>query len=475
MMLLLAIIMVIVAFAGAASSPSPRNVNQLSQWANQQGVVMHDSLQWKKAAAAANDGGESKDADDDENNNDDDNIGLELKGSVPPGTVLLKVPRSIVFDAQCIRKEFEDENPDGRVQKALDKLAQSGFDQHRDGFFIFCKVLRCCQEGETSLWSPYIQSLPRHFIEFSNTEKNCLPFYAKYVADYQEDKFKAFSDAAVESGLVESVVSSDDDNNDDDDFNQARWAFCAISSRFWKTPLTEAGTAEIMKGNAPPGATADATSELVPVGDMFNHREPPNVAITHEGDFVNFVYKGDDHGNVDVDGDDITAAADTTKDLYITYGQPSNPHRFLGIFGFVPAVNDMPNVWSHVIYTDNPFTDDVEYMVFRAEDGHVPKKVWDAVLYALLEPKHPPNEPPEFTDEQHTKYRTHTADVLQGHVTRQLEELSALREKIKMIEAIGSSSYSDNTNNIPLIRQHNEFLTDVFTKEQKQVQDELNE
>ena len=443
-LLLMAIILIVAPFtaASSSSSSSPRNVNQLSQWANQQGVVMHDSLQWKQQT--------------DEN---DDNIGLELKESVEPGTILLKVPRNIVFDAQCIRKELEAESPDG-VQKALEKLAQSGFDQHGDGFFIFVKVLRCCQEGEKSLWSPYIQSLPRQFIEFSNTEKSCLPYYAKYVADYQDDKFKAFCDAALESGLVDSVVS---DSDDDDDFNQARWAFCAISSRFWKTSSTEAETAAIMKGNtADTDATEKntATSELVPVGDMFNHREPPNVAITHEGDFVNFVYKGNNG-----DGDDI-------KDLYITYGQPSNPHRFLGIFGFVP-VNDMPNVWSHVIYVDNPFTDDVENMVFRTEDGHVPKKVWDAVLYALLEPKHPPNEPPEFTDEQHTKYRTYTADVLQGHITKQLQELSALREKIKMIEAIGSSS--GNTNNIPLIRQHNEFLTDVFTKAQKQVSEELKE
>eukprot|EP00536_Pseudo-nitzschia_multiseries_P010565 jgi/Psemu1/26361/gm1.26361_g len=410
-----------------ASIPtSPRNVNDLSRWANEQGVVMHDSLRWKN--------------DDDDN---DDNIGVELTQSVEPGTVLLKVPRSIVFDALRIRDELEKESPE-QIQKALEHLRQSGFDQHVEGFFIFLKVLKCCQEGESSLWSPYIQSLPRHFVEFTSPEKSCLPYYAKYVADYQEEKLKAFCDAAVVSGLVDGSAESSESE-------EARFAFCAVSSRFWKTSSTEAGTAAMMKGTAGT-QEEDATSELVPVGDMFNHREPSNVAITHEGDYVNFVYKG----NVGADGEE------ENNDLYITYGQPSNPHRFLGIFGFVP-VSDMPNVWSHLVYVDNPFTDDVEKMVFRVSDGDIPKHVWDAVLYALLEPKHPPNEPPEFTDEQHVKYRTYTADILQGHIKTQLEELAALRNRIKMLEALGTSP------NIGLIRLHNEFLTDVFEKASKQV------
>ena len=418
---------------------SPRNVNDLSRWANQQGVVMHDSLQWKQQKTKGN-------GDDDDTN--DDNIGIELKESVEPGTVLLKVPRSIVFDALRIRNELEKESSE-KVQKALEKLGQSGFDQHAEGFFIFVKVLRCCQEGESSLWSPYIQSLPRNFVEFSSAEKSCLTYYAKYIADFQVQKFDAFCDAAVGSGLVDGSSTESSSKNE-----QARFAFCAVSSRFWKTSSSEERTAAIMKGTTPSPETDNATSELVPVGDMFNHREPPNVAITHEGDYVNFVYKGNAGAADDQE--------DETKDLYITYGQPSNPHRFLGIFGFVP-VSDMPNLWSHLVYMDNPFTDDVEKMVFRTSDGGIPKQVWDAVLYALLEPKHPPNEPPEFTEQQHAKYRTYTADILKGHIDKQLEELAALRDRIKMVEALGISV------NIGLIRQHNEFLTDVFEKASNQI------
>jgi hypothetical protein len=437
-------------FSRCRASSSPRNVNHLSRWANEQGVVMHDSLQWKQQTDDDGDGdGEEK---------NDDNIGLELKESVEPGTVLLKVPRSIIFDARCIRKELEDESPE-KVQKALEKLGQFGLGQHTDGFLIFVKVLRCCQEGESSLWDPYIRSLPRNFVEFSTTEKSCLPYYAKYITDYQEEKFDAFCKAALESGLVDSIDSS----SDNDDFHQAKWAFLSVSSRFWKTSAaTEAGkAAAITKGTTATDDNDNATTELVPVGDMFNHREPPNVAITHEGDFVNFVYKGNT-------GSDPEA---TTKDLYITYGQPSNPHRFLGIFGFVP-VDDMPNAWSHIVYPNNPFADDVEKMVFRTADGDVPKQVWDAVLYALLEPRHPPGQPPAFTDAQHKKYRKYTVDVLQTHIDKQLQELNALREKIKTVEALGTAS--KNTKNMSLVRQHNEFLTDVFVKAQQMALEALN-
>jgi hypothetical protein len=422
-------------------------VNHLSRWANEQGVVMHDSLQWKQQIDGASEG--------------DDNIGLELKELVEPGTILLKVPRSIIFDARCIRKELEDENPE-MVQKALEKLGQSGLNQHTDGFLIFVKVLRCCQEGESSLWDPYIRSLPRNFVEFSTTEKACLPYYAKYVTDYQEEKFDAFCKAALESGLVDSIDSS----SDNDDFHQAKWAFLSVSSRFWKTSSSAEGgkSAAIAKGTTATeeNGNDDSTTELVPVGDMFNHREPPNVAITHEGDFVNFVYRGNT-------GSDPEMAS---KDLYITYGQPSNPHRFLGIFGFVP-VDDMPDVWSHIVYPNNPFADDVEKMVFRTADGNVPKQVWDAVLYTLLEPRHPPGQPPAFTDTQQKKYRKYTVDVLQTHIDKQLEELRTLRERIKTVEAaIGTTS--SNTKNMPLVRQHNEFLTDVFVKAQQMTMEALN-
>jgi hypothetical protein len=63
---------------------------------------------------------------------------------------------------------------------------------------------------------------------------------------------------------------------------------------FWKTNPSE--NAKIIK----------QTSELVPLGDMFNHRDPPNVQmIPEDSDYVTFAYKGDDDDddNQGADGD----------------------------------------------------------------------------------------------------------------------------------------------------------------------------
>lgn len=370
-----------------------RDVFAMAKWAKDQGIEMHDSLQWKQYDP-----------------DKDGNWGLELKEPVPAGTTLMKVPRSVVLDAKTLLREFRDIDGEEKLEQALDRLGD--YRIHKDGFLIFIKLLRCSKDAD-SKWAPWIQGLPKveDFPQFSETEIACLPMYAKYAAQYQEDKFQAFCQAAAALGEY--------------DESDLRWAFHAVGSRFWKTdPLNE---------------MEEPNTELVPVGDMFNHREPPNVAITHDGDYVNFVFKGDADKNC--------------KDLYITYGQPSNVHRFLAIFGFVPT--DMPQVWSQVAYPDNPFSADISNIVFGVKDGAIPKIVWDAVLFALLQPaKGTPT--PDYTREQHTKYKKFTLDVLRNHVARELAELNQLRQKID----------ATSGDNIDLIRQHNEFLTDVFTRVQ---------
>lgn len=394
-LLLLLTIIIATLPAAQGSTPSSRDMFAMTKWAEEQGIVMHDSLEWKQY-----------------DQSEDGNWGLELKEPVPPGTTLLQVPKRIVLEADCIQEEFNALYGQEQLERALDRLGD--FRVHKDGFLIFLKLLRCSRDSD-SQWAPWIQGLPQKFPEFSAAERECLPFYAKYAADYQEKKFEAFCQAAAELGEWKEGHPADT--------AKLKWAFNAVGSRFWKTePLNEMET---------------PNTELVPVGDMFNHREPPNVAITHDGDSVNFVYKGD--------------ADENNKDLFITYGQPSNPHRFLAVFGFVPE--DMPQVWSHVAYPDNPFSADVPKMVFQVKDGTVPKIVWDAVLYALLQPPKAAGTP-EYTEEQHAKYKKFTLNVLKTHVVKQLEELAALRQKMETTEG----------ENMALIRQHNAFLTTVFSR-----------
>ena len=130
---------------------------------------------------------------------------------------------------------------------------------------------------------------------------------------------------------------------------QFAWAFNAVGSRFWKTDSA-------VENYRP-------CSELVPIGDMFNHRNPPNVKTVHlhEQDVVCFLYLGG--------GEECYP-----QDLFITYGQPYNPHRFLVIFGFVPT--DMPELWSHLLLSQtNTYTGDVAKMVFICKDGAIAQQV----------------------------------------------------------------------------------------------------
>mmetsp|Transcript_20402 Transcript_20402/g.30607 ORF Transcript_20402/g.30607 Transcript_20402/m.30607 type:complete len:168 (-) Transcript_20402:2208-2711(-) len=166
--------------------------------------------------------------------------------------------------------------------------------------------------------------MPQAFETFTKDEINCLPFYARYAAEYQEAKFASFCNAAA-------VMKDDDcvfDPANSDHVALLKWAFNAVNSRFWKTNPSE--NAKIIK----------QTSELVPLGDMFNHRDPSNVQmIPEDSDYVTFAYKGDDDND---DEDNST----NEKDIFISYGQPSNPHRFLVIFKFAPRAEYMPKLWS---------------------------------------------------------------------------------------------------------------------------------
>ena len=416
-------------------------LQELSTWATQQGVWMHEDLKWKEFV-------------------EDDNWGLQLEKPVPKGTVLLKVPRSLALDANVIQHEMIQEFGADIISKVTTNLDQ--FATHIEGFWIFYKLLKLSlfitdiEDADNNVhqrWRPWIRSLPTKYIQFSKEEKECLPFYARHIVQYHERKFEAFYKTVCE--MLPGLIANKD---------HARWAFDAVNSRFWKAVDNNNVSTDIddEDGSNDPSSVSttssssapSSSSELVPVGDMFNHREPPNVAITHSDDgYINFIYKGDD--------DDDNA---NCLDLFITYGQPSNPHRFLSTFGFIPTEQDMPKVWSHIAYPNNPFCgpEDVENMVFHVKNGYIPTIVWDAVLFSLLQPSDSTTRI-YYTKEQHTKYRKYTLPVLKTHIENQIKELEELRTKIESMDT--TTAIKDS--NLPLIRQHNAFLTTAFTRVQE--------
>jgi SET domain len=406
----LAIAAVLLFLAPQRVRAGSRDVTALSQWAERCGVRMHPNLHWK--------------------NNGEEDWGLELTSPVPRGTVLLTVPRSIVLDSSRIKKEILKEDPT-KVETCVQALGP--FQVHQDNFWIVIQLFRYRLNKGTNYWAPWLAAMPQRFPEFTKAEQECLPYYAKYAAEYQEQKFQAFCQAAAALGEIENSENAPE-------IADLKWAFQAVGSRFWKTASVE--------------EQQDSHSELVPIGDMFNHRDPPNVQmVPHKEDQVTFVYLGEDES--------------AGKDLFITYGHPSNPHRFLVIFGFVPT--DMRHLWSHTIYSDsNPYSNDVTKMVFETADGTITQHVWDAVMFELLQPGVSPEQFLERKDHLPPKYKWYAADLLDDHITKQLDELANLRQKIGVTEG----------ENMALVRQHNDFLTTVFGKVQanlKQIKQDLGD
>jgi len=420
LLLLLGIVPTAAALALSSTTARKSAVSAMTQWAKEQGIVMHENLQWKQY-----------DHDPTSGEGESNNWGLELKEAVPVGTTLVKVPKDLVLNADSIYEEFLETDSE-RLPRALERLGDFGI--HKEVFLIVLKLLRCSKQvdHDSHRWSPWIQALPKTFPEFSSSEIECLPLYARTAAVYQANKFQAFCSAAAEL----------DEWKEDDptDTERLKWAFQMGASRCWKTDpsgISEASAAET------------ATTELVPVGDMFNHREPANLILKHDGDSVNFVYKGD--------------ANNDNKGLYLSYGTPYNPHRFLVMFGFCPE--EMPEVWSHLYLPNNPFSEDASKMVFRTSDGAIPDAVWDAVLYELLKRNGMMFSLSRFSEdkeEMHAKYRFATSAILRSHVAKSLEELAELRQKIENTQG----------KNLALIRQHNEFLTLVFSRVQAQLDDD---
>lgn len=389
----------------SASRGVARDVTSLSSWARRSGISMHGSMRWKEHSPG--------------------DWGVVLSEPVAKGTVVLKIPRSMVLDARVIR-EGVSEATRRRAVTALGKFAA-----HEENFWIVWRLYEL-RRDPGGAFDPWLDAMPVEFAAFTEAEVDCLPYYSRYAARYQDEKFEAFCRAAkaMESGVFDS--SSDGD----DAVSQFLWAFRAVNSRFWKTtPKKE--HADIIK----------STSELVPIGDMFNHRDPPNCQmIPEDGDFVTFAYNCDSESGADAD--DI--------DLFITYGQPANPHRFLVVFGFPPCVEYMPKLWCHLDYSStNPHASKFDEMVFDSQTGAVSATVWDAVLWELSEPSSL-EEYNQTRDEWIVQYRGILEEVLMNHIEKQLTELRDCSEEIDRLDK--------ESPNFDIIRRQNDFLTEVFAK-----------
>ena len=255
-------------------------------------------------------------------------------------------------------------------------------------------------------------------------------------------KLQVFGECAT---LTEAAWTNGNTYTGDDCSTLYEWAYNVVYTRCWKF------SDELETG----------TTEMVPIGDLFNHKEPANVAVDNNlsSPTVDFVLQ--------------TEISDATgvMELSLSYGL-TNPHRFLVIFGFVDET--MPEIFCQVVFPEATpehialGCDDRSKMVYSTDDGAISDTIWDSVLYVLLASK--PVEQQALYDAHlkgdlsskkllRYKYALETSLTLRNHVDGTLRELEVLKVAIEKAKGGGSQHY-----NLPLIEKHNLFLQSAFRR-----------
>ena len=191
------------------------------------------------------------------------------------------------------------------------------------------------------------------------------------------------------------------------------------------------------------------------MADMLNHASDANVEVKYDRDGNGMVV--------------LTRDVQQGEPLCLSYGNPTNPSRFLATFGFL---DQSPPATFCKIMTARPSKElknlgyDFSRMVFYVKDGAIAEEIWDVVLYSLLESQ--PDERQRFYNahmsgdrdtkvQMHSQYLQDTINALLVHVDKTLSELDALAAKMRQEGPEGHAS-------LTMIWQHNEFVRDTFIK-----------
>jgi hypothetical protein len=404
------------------SGDSTRDMTSLKEWAVQNRIEISS-----KATISLNSG---------------DDYGIRLNQSAKGMEKILSVPKAMVLDSEKLRMEWNDE-----IEPALNHIEKAGFKDSGLNFILMLKVIKEYLLKEESKWSSWIASLPQSFttgVCMDEVEMSCLPPFALALANFERQQLETFSEAIEllqngNSSLLKEKVDPD----------LILWAFNIVTTRCWRY-AQDLNDTDVIR------------PIIVPIGDLMNHHEPPNV----------FVRDSDANGNVDfVLAHDVTVEDDTVSNLYLSYGL-TNPHRFLIVFGFVDT--SMPEIFSQLIFNNptpeliNLGCNDRSKLVYRTSDGGISTTIWDCILFTLL--AQVPHEQDLFytaaalennMEEKlnfHAKYALEESMTLRGHVKGTVQELKDL------IDNIDSVAFPDAHPRLELIRRHNVFLYETFNK-----------
>jgi hypothetical protein len=260
-----------------------------------------------------------------------------------------------------------------------------------------------------------------------------------------------------------------------------QWIFNIVHTRCWSYEDAihpEDGNENDNENKSENNVEGGSRPIIVPLGDMFNHREPANVFVQDSSvsDVVEFVYSN--HEENEFKSRTNNNSINNDNGLYLSYGL-TNPHRFLVIFGFCDTT--MPEIFSQLIFSNpskemiNLGCNDRSEMVYRTDGGGgISNSIWDCIIYTLL--NQVPNEQKIFYEaylkkdrmtlaQFHQKYLLEAVLTLRPHVMNSVGEERELLGRIDGIVGEVRSNGQDPYKIHPrlmMIRQHNQFLCDVF-------------
>lgn len=462
----------------SSSTCSTRDISSLQDWAHENGARFHNNIGLVSFTT--------------ENESVSDNWGVAVMPSststpisttLNAGTTILSVPTSLVVSSTRVAEELVNDYK-LNMQPAMNILNNSGFTNQVPEFLLFVKILMEMTRGSDSVWHAWLESLPRTFstgVYMNSFEISCLPPFAFALQEFESRKLDTFRQALTllleQPALTESLPFLKDAFSSAQQDELTKWVYSVVFSRCWKY----ADQVE----NFVSGISDDVgRSDIVPLGDMFNHADDANVVVNYPDDASNdatvkFVL------NQDIDPRD-------KLQLSLSYGLTTNPYRFLILFGF--ANDQMKELYCQVLFT-KPSKELIELgctdrskMVYRTQDGAVSNTVWDIVLYSLLEQQVAGNAQVEairkefyqahVNGDEETKapirerYTLECSLTLRNHVQSTLKEFNDLVNKVDTIlEASGDKDRVNEENPcLEMIHKHNKFVQGVFQRVQKRLE-----
>jgi len=400
-----------------------RDIEALEAWAQGQGVTRGDGFQLSESESG--------------------DWSVSVTSDATTAERVLRVPSSLVLSSSKVR---EDKELFDHTSSAIDHLTEQRLESQVNQFLLWLKILTEYEKGKDSVLYPWLSSLPRTFsnaICMDEVELDCLAPFAWSLAKIEILHLDEFLEAlSLTSGILSQETR--------EDHELLRWSFNVVFTRCWGQD----------------GDEEEDRLDMVPMGDMFNHRDPGNVVIDYDDDRnCNIILKED---------------VKPGDPLYLSYGFETNPYRFLVVFGFVDE--SQQTIYSQLLAAKPTKRHvkmgyDVSKMTFNTTDGSFTEEVWDFVLFSLLEQVPSIQEAyyqahvsgnKEMKDSMRRKFYMETCIMLKKHVDKTLLEMEELIQKIDQYDAKEHEL-------LPLIRRNNVFVAETFLKVKHNVDDMIQQ